>query len=71
MPKKEWKFNPDKVKQCRQEKNLSLHMFGKFLGKKPAHQIQDWESGDVLPSSANLVLLCNRCKKTPNFFFSE
>jgi len=66
----EWKFNPIKIWQLRDNAGLSRHKFGQRVGSISS-QVKEWETGITRPSTKKLEQMCTVFEEEPNYFFAK
>lgn len=63
-----WKFSPDRLRDLRTMKGLSLEAFGKAIGKTNA-TVMNWEKSRGGPTGHDLATIANKFQVTPCSFF--
>lgn len=67
---RQWKFNRDRLIAFREARGISQEKLAEVIGTSKQH-VSRWEIGDLIPSTATIVKICNAFDLSPAYFFTE
>ena len=64
-------FDPQKIRQIREEKGLNFKDIKKIIGLHHKNQLEQWENGKITPKADKIALLANLFGVPPCSFYTR